>query len=75
MPCLTAILHVFFAKIIPFFYLGSNDRFHIGDVQRDLVIPSYVLLAPFVSSPCLDANEEIDLRVIGSSDCWSLHMC
>ena len=36
---------------------------------------SGALLAPHVSSPCLDANEEIDLRVTGSPGCWSLQLC
>ena len=52
-----------------------NDRFHAVDVQRDPEIPSSALLAPPVSSPCIDANEEIDLRATGSPGCWSLRMC
>ena len=59
-----------------FFQSGpTNGRFPTADVQRNLAIPSSVLLALPVSSPCLVANEEIDLRVTGSPGCWSLHMC
>ena len=36
---------------------------------------SGALLAPHVSSPCLDANEEIDIRVTGSPGCLSLQLC
>ena len=72
MPYLTVVLHVSFAKIAPFFYLGAKDRFHASNVQCDLVIPSSALLAPPVSSVCLDVNEEIDLRAIGSPGCWLL---
>ena len=28
-----------------------------------------------VSSPCLDANKEIDLWATGSPSCWSLQLC
>ena len=46
------------------FLLGlADNHFHATDVQRDLAVPSSVLPAPPVSSPCLDANEEIDLQV------------
>ena len=42
-----------------FFLPGPvNSRFPIVDVQRDLAIPSSVLLAPPISSPCLGANEK-----------------
>ena len=58
MPCLTIVLHVSFAKIAPFFLpRPTYDRFHAADVQRNPAIPSLALLAPPVSSPCLDANE------------------
>ena len=72
---LAAIPRVFFAKI-SFLQLGPvNGRFPAAYVQCDPTISSFVLLALFVSSPCLDANEEIGLRAIGSSSCWSLHPC
>ena len=72
MPYLTAILHISFTKIAPFFYLShSNDRFHAADVQRNSAIPSSTLLAPPVSSPCLDVNEGIDLQETRSSGCLS----
>ena len=59
-----------------FFLSGPpNDHIHIVNAQRDLAIPSSILLALPVSSPCLDANEEIDLRVTRSPGCWSLHLC
>ena len=74
--CLTAILHVSFAKIAFFFPPGlANDRFHVVDVQRNPAIPSSTLLAPLVSSPCLDANEGIDLWATGSSGCLTLQLC
>ena len=57
------------------FLLGpTNDRFPTADFQCDLAISSSVLPAPPVSSPCLGANEEIDLQVTGSLGCWSLHL-
>ena len=63
MLCLATILHIFLTKIVPFFLLGpSNGRFPAIDVQRDLAIPSSVLFAPPVSSPCLGANEKIIFR-------------
>ena len=52
----------------------ANDRFHIAVVQRDPAIPSSILPAFPVPSPCLDANKEIDLRVTGSLGCWSLQL-
>ena len=76
MLCLIAVLHVFFCQDRVFFLLGpTTDSFHTTNVQRDPTIPSFVLLAPLVSSPCLDANEEIDLRATGSPGFWSLHLC
>ena len=67
--CLTRL----FRQDHAFFLPGlANDLFHIADVQRDPSIPLFSLLAPHVSSPCLDANEEINLRAIGSLGCWSL---
>ena len=60
----------FFRQDRAFFLPGPvNDRFHTVDVQRDPAIPLSTLLAPPVSFPCLDTNEEIDLRVIGSLGC------
>ena len=53
----------------------ANDCFHAANVQRDPAIPLSVLLAPPVSSPCLDANEEIELRATILSGYWSLHLC
>ena len=38
-------------------------------------MPSSALLAPLFSSPCLDANEGIDLRATESSGCLTLHSC
>ena len=76
MFCLAAILHVFFCQDCAFLQLGSvNCRFPAVDVQRNPTISSFVLLALLVSSPCLDANEEIGLRETGSPSCWSLHLC
>ena len=50
-----------------FSLLGTiDDRFHTAGAQRISVIPSFVSLAPPVSSPYLDANEEIDLLVTRS---------
>ena len=47
----------------------TDDRFHTTSAQRVPVIPSSVSLAPPVSSPYLDANEEIDLQATGSLGC------
>ena len=61
MLCLTAILCVSFVKIAHFFLLRpTDDRFHVVGAQRVPTIPSSVLLTLPVSSPYLDANEEID---------------
>ena len=69
-------LACFFRQYRAFFLPGpANGRFHTVDVQCDLAIPSYVLPAPPISSPCIDASEEIDLPAIRSPGCWSLHMC
>ena len=58
-----------------FLLLGpANGRFPAVNVQCDPAIPSSVLIAPPISSPCLGANEEIYLQVIGSLGCWSLHL-
>ena len=46
-----------------------DDYFHAAGAQRVFVIPSFVLLAHPVSSPYLDANEEIVLQAIGSLGC------
>ena len=61
--------HVFFLPRL------TNDCFHGADVQRDPAIPSSVLLASPVPSPCLDANEEIELRATRLPGYWSLHLC
>ena len=54
----------------PFFQPGiAKSHFPSADVRRDLAIPSFVLLAHPISSPCLNANEEIVLQVIGSPGC------
>ena len=59
-----------------FFLCGCvNNRFHDADVQRDPTIPSSILLAPSVSSPCLDVNEGINLQATGSSSCLTLQLC
>ena len=64
--CLTSL----FRQDRAFFLLGpKDDHFHAADVQRDPAIPSSILPAPPVSSPCLGANEEIDLQAIGSPSC------
>ena len=46
-----------------------DDRFHGVGSQRVPAIPSFVSLAPPISSPNLDANEEIDLLVTRSLGC------
>ena len=43
-----------------------DDRFHTIVAQHIPVIPSFVSLTPLISSPYLDANEEIDLLGTGS---------
>ena len=52
----------------------TDDRFHAAAAQHVPAIPSYVSLAPFASSPYLDANDETDLQATGSPSCWSLHL-
>ena len=74
MPCLTSVLHVSLAKIVPFLYLGPKRSFSRCRCSCDPAIPSSTLLAPPVSSPCLDTNEGTDLqvldhRVIGHCNC------
>ena len=64
-----------FCQDCAFFLLGpANNHFHAEDVQRDPVIPLSTLPSPLVSSPCLNANEGIDLQAIGSSDCLTLEL-
>ena len=53
-----------------FFLLGpADDHFHSVGAQRFATIPSSVSLAPLVSSPYLNTNEEIDLQATGSLGC------
>ena len=52
-----------------------DDRFHATGAQRNPTIPSSALLAPPASSLCLDANEEIGLRVTESLDSLTLQLC
>ena len=47
----------------------ANDRFHAAGAQRVPQIPSSVSFAPPISSPYLDANEEIDLQATVSLGC------
>ena len=69
--CLARLFHQDHAFFLP---RPADDRLQATDVQRDPTIPSSLLHAPPVSSPCLGANEEIDLHVIGSLGCWPLHL-
>ena len=75
MPCLTVFLHVFSPRSCFFLPRPAEKNFNAADVQRDSTIPSSVLLAPPVSSPCLDVDEEIGLKGIGSPSYWSLILC
>ena len=68
------LAHLFLQDRALFLLGPANDRFYAANVQRDPSIPSSVLSAPHVSSPCLGANEEIDLRATGSPSCWSFHL-
>ena len=52
-----------------------NDRFHAANVQCDPTIPSFALLASPISSPCLDANEAINLWATGSLGFLTLQLC
>ena len=75
-----ALLNCYLARLFSqdhtFFLFGlAKNHFHTADVQRDPAIPSFALLAPSVSSPCLDANEGIDLRATESSGCLTLQLC
>ena len=47
----------------------TDDLFHAVVALRVPAIPSFVSLAPPVSSPYLDVNEEIDLLATGSLGC------
>ena len=46
-----------------------DDRFQAVGAQRVPAIPSYVSLAPPISSPYLDTNKEIDLQATRSLGC------
>ena len=66
MQCSTSILHISSNKITSFFYLGpAIGRSLTISVQHDLITPLSALLAPPVSSPCLDGNGGIALLEIG----------
>ena len=67
--------HLFYQDRAFFLPRPVDNRFHSIDVQRDPAIPSSILPTPPVSSPCLDANEGIDLHATRSPGCWSLHLC
>ena len=58
-----------------FFSFGlRTDYSHAASVQRELVTPAFVSLAPPASSPSLDANGETDLHVFDASDCSTLQL-
>ena len=58
-----------------FFSFGlTTDHSHAASVQRELVTPAFVSLAPPASSPSLDANGETDLHVFDASDCSTLQL-
>ena len=69
------LAHLFLQDCAFFLPEPANDHFHAANVQLDPIILSSVLPAPPVSSPCLDANEKIDLQETGSPGCWSFHFC
>ena len=65
-----------FCQDCAFFLPGpANNLFSVVDVQRNPAIPSSALLAPHISSPCLDTNEGIGHRATRSPGCWSLQLC
>ena len=68
---LDALLDRYLARLFrqdrAFSLLGTADNcFHVASAQHVPAIPSSVSLAPLVSSPYLDANEEIDLQATGA---------
>ena len=72
----TCNLESLFFRDCAFFLSGAaDDRFHAAGAQCDPTIPSSAFLVPPASSPYLDANEEIGLQVIESSDCLTLQPC
>ena len=73
---LARYLPLLFRQDRAFFLPGpADDCFHATGTLCDPTIPSSALLGPPVSSPCLDANDEIDFRANGSSDCLTLQLC
>ena len=70
MLCLAIILHILFHQDHALFLLEpANSHFLATDVKHNPKIPSSILPAPLVSSPCLGVTEEIDLQAIGSPGC------
>ena len=67
---LDSYLVCLFRRDHAFSLLGpANDRFHAAGAQLVPTILSFVSLAPPVSSPYLNSNEEIDLQATGSLGC------
>ena len=58
------------------FFLSRSTTSHspAAIVQHEFVTPSSILLAPLISSPCLDANGGINLLAIRSSDWLTLRL-
>ena len=52
----------------------TTDDSHVASVQRELVTPASVSLAPLASFPSLDANGGIDLQVFDAPDCSTLQL-
>ena len=69
---LARLLHQDCAFFLP---RPKEDRFHATGAQHDPAIPLAALLVPPVSSPYLDANEEIGLQVIESPNFLTLQLC
>ena len=74
MLCLPTLLWVSFTKIVSFSTWARRRSFHAAGAQCDLAVPSSALLVSPTSSPYLDANAEIGLRVTESPDCLTLQL-
>ena len=58
-----------------FFLPGTaTDHSHVARIQRELVTPIFVSLAPLTSFPSSDANGGTDLQVFDASDCLTLRL-
>ena len=65
----STVISYIFAKIVAFFLSKPViEHSPAASIRCDLETPASIFLAPSISSPCPNANGEIDLLVTGSSD-------